>query len=77
MSELSRAEGIFFAALERAAGEPAKAQLVQLRFFAGLPIPEAATALGISVATAERWWAYARTWLFSELQGEEEKSAGL
>jgi RNA polymerase sigma factor (TIGR02999 family) len=55
-----------------AAGEPAKAQLVQLRFFAGLPIPEAATALGISVATAERWWAYARTWLLSELQGGDE-----
>jgi len=58
-----------------AAEEPAKGQLVQLRFFAGLSIPEAATALGISVATAERWWAYARTWLFSELQGEELASA--
>jgi RNA polymerase sigma factor (TIGR02999 family) len=57
-----------------AAEEPAKAQLVQLRFFAGLSTPEAAAALGISVATAERWWAYARTWLFSELQGGEEIS---
>jgi RNA polymerase sigma factor (TIGR02999 family) len=55
------------------AEEPAKAQLVQLRFFAGLSTPEAAQALGISVATAERWWAYARTWLFAELGGREEK----
>jgi RNA polymerase sigma factor (TIGR02999 family) len=58
-----------------AAEEPAKAQLVQLRFFAGLTTPEAADALGISVATAERWWAYARAWLFSELEGGEEKSS--
>jgi RNA polymerase sigma factor (TIGR02999 family) len=50
--------------------EPAKAELVKLRFFAGLSTAEAAAALGISVATAERWWAYARTWLFSELQDE-------
>jgi len=41
---------------------------VKLRFFAGLSTPEAAAALGISVASAERWWAFARTWLFSELQ---------
>ena len=60
-----------------AAEEPAKAQLVQLRFFAGLSMPAAAAALGVSLATAERWWRYARTWLFRELQGEEEKSAGL
>jgi RNA polymerase sigma factor (TIGR02999 family) len=57
-----------------AAEEPAKARLVQLRFFAGLSTPDAAATLGISVATAERWWAYARTWLFSELQGDEEIS---
>jgi RNA polymerase sigma factor (TIGR02999 family) len=48
--------------------EPAKAELVKLRFFAGLSTPEAASALGISVASAERWWAFARTWLFSELE---------
>jgi hypothetical protein len=65
-----------FDALTRfAAEEPAKAQLVQLRFFAGLTTPEAAAALGVSVATAERWWAYARTWLFSELEGGEESSS--
>jgi RNA polymerase sigma factor (TIGR02999 family) len=51
-----------------AAEEPAKTELVKLRFFAGLSTAEAAAALGISVATAERWWAYARTWLFSELR---------
>ena len=48
--------------------EPAKAELVKLRFFAGFTTPEAASALGISLATAERWWAFARIWLFSELQ---------
>jgi RNA polymerase sigma factor (TIGR02999 family) len=58
-----------------AAGEPAKAQLVQLRFFAGLSTPEAANSLGVSVATAERWWTYARAWLFNELQGHEDASS--
>ncbi len=53
-----------------ASEEPAKAELVKLRFFAGLSMPEAAFALGISLATAERWWTYARTWLFSELHGD-------
>jgi RNA polymerase sigma factor (TIGR02999 family) len=54
-----------------ASEEPAKAELVKLRFFAGLSTPEAASALGISVATAERWWAFARAWLLSELQEGE------
>jgi RNA polymerase sigma factor (TIGR02999 family) len=48
--------------------EPAKAELVKLRFFAGLTIPAAAEVLGISVATAERHWTYARTWLYAELE---------
>jgi RNA polymerase sigma factor (TIGR02999 family) len=51
-----------------AAEEPDKARLVQLRFFAGLSTPDAAAALGISVATAERWWTFARAWLYSELE---------
>jgi RNA polymerase sigma factor (TIGR02999 family) len=58
--------------------EPAKAELVKLRFFAGLSTPVAAAALGISVPTAERWWRYARTWLFSELMeivGKENSPA--
>jgi RNA polymerase sigma factor (sigma-70 family) len=46
---------------------PRKAELVKLRFFAGLTIPEAAAALGISAATAQRDWTYARTWLFCHL----------
>lgn len=44
-----------------------KADLVKLRFFAGLTIPEAAMALGISATTADRYWAYARAWLHAEL----------
>jgi RNA polymerase sigma factor (TIGR02999 family) len=51
-----------------AAEEPDKARLVQLRFFAGLSMPDAAATLGISLATAERWWTFARAWLYSELQ---------
>ena len=59
-------------ALERfATEEPRKAELVVLRFFAGMTIPEAAQALGVSVPTAERWWVFARTWLYADL--DEEK----
>ena len=55
-------------ALERlAAVEPRKAELVILRFFGGMSMPEAAEALGVSLPTAERWWAFARSWLFAEL----------
>jgi RNA polymerase sigma factor (TIGR02999 family) len=57
-----------------AAEEPAKAELVKLRFFAGLSTSEAAAALGVSVATAERWWAFARTWLFADLQDQGEEN---
>lgn len=46
---------------------PVRAELVKLRFFAGLTVAEAAKILGISVATAERYWTYARTWLFTRL----------
>ncbi|MFM7058871.1 MAG: ECF-type sigma factor [Planctomycetota bacterium] len=49
-------------ALETLAAEsPIRAELVKLRFFAGLTMPEAAAALGVSLATAERYWTYART----------------
>ncbi len=55
-------------ALDRFAREdPAKAELVKLRYFAGLTIPEAAKALNISKATADRYWSYARAWLFHEI----------
>jgi RNA polymerase sigma factor (TIGR02999 family) len=50
--------------------EPAKAELVKLRFFAGLTMPEAAAALGISLATAERRWTFAKSWLYAELAGD-------
>ncbi len=56
-------------ALERfAALEPKQAELVKLRYFVGLKIEEAAEVLGISIATAKRWWAYARAWLYHEIQ---------
>ena len=45
-----------------------KAELVKLRYFAGLTIPQAAQALGISTTTADRYWAYARAWLHTELK---------
>ena len=59
-------------ALERLAGEEATvAQLVKLRYFAGLTIEQTAAALGISVRTANRHWAYARAWLFRRISGEK------
>ncbi len=54
-----------------AARHPDKAQLVKLRYFAGLTIEEAAEAMGVSVATANRQWAYARAWLFKHLEDRE------
>jgi RNA polymerase sigma factor (TIGR02999 family) len=51
-----------------AALNPIRAEVVKLRFFAGLSMPEVARALDISLPTAERYWAFARTWLFAELQ---------
>ncbi len=45
--------------------EPAKAKLVKLRYFAGLEETEAAAALGISRATASRWWTFSKAWLFA------------
>jgi RNA polymerase sigma factor (TIGR02999 family) len=50
-----------------AALAPARADLVKLRFFAGLTMPEAAAALGVSLATAERHWTFAKSWLYAEL----------
>jgi RNA polymerase sigma factor (TIGR02999 family) len=52
-----------------AATDAAAAQVVQLRYFAGLPLPEAAQVLGISARTAGRLWAYARAWLHQEIEG--------
>jgi RNA polymerase sigma-70 factor, ECF subfamily len=50
-----------------AALDPQKARLVELRYFAGLSIPETAAALGVSTATVGREWAIARMWLRREL----------
>jgi RNA polymerase sigma factor (TIGR02999 family) len=52
--------------------DPAAARLVELRYFAGLTVEEAAKALGTSTATAYRHWKYARAWLHSELLGTGE-----
>jgi RNA polymerase sigma factor (TIGR02999 family) len=56
-----------------AALEPQKAELVKLRYFAGCSIDEAADALGISRATAKRYWAYARAWLYAEISEPENR----
>jgi RNA polymerase sigma factor (TIGR02999 family) len=64
-------------ALTRLAKEsPARAELVKLRFFAGLTMPEAADVLGVSLATAERYWTYSRTWLYAELSETDEGFRG-
>jgi DNA-directed RNA polymerase specialized sigma24 family protein len=49
--------------------DPGAAELVKLRFFAGLTRHQAAEALGVSVATADNDWAYAKGWLKAELAG--------
>lgn len=55
-------------ALDRfAVREPQQAELVKLRYFVGLTIEEAAEILGISEATAKRWWIHARAWLYREI----------
>jgi RNA polymerase sigma factor (TIGR02999 family) len=57
-----------------AAEDPAKAELVKLRFFAGLTMAEIASVLKISLATAERHWTYARTWLYAELRDRDSSA---
>ncbi|HUY35128.1 MAG TPA: ECF-type sigma factor [Pirellulales bacterium] len=60
-------------ALDRfAAKAPVKAELVKLRYFVGFSEEEAATALGISRATASRYWSYARAWLINALDEKRE-----
>jgi RNA polymerase sigma factor (sigma-70 family) len=59
------------AALEELARhDPDKAELVKLRYYAGLTVEQAAQTLGMSRATADRHWAYARAWLFDRIQRE-------
>src|SRR5262249_28169148 len=52
--------------------EPAKAELVKPRYFAGLSREEAAACMGISPATAKRYWAVARAWLFDALSEKDD-----
>jgi RNA polymerase sigma factor (TIGR02999 family) len=60
-------------ALERLAGEEAVvAEVVKLRYFAGLTIEQTAAALGVSVRTANRHWAYAKAWLYQQLRQPSE-----
>jgi RNA polymerase sigma factor (TIGR02999 family) len=56
--------------------KPVRAEVVKLRFFAGLTMAEVAQTLSISLPTAERYWAFARTWLYAELKREEAPSGG-
>ena len=58
-----------------AAEHPDKARLVNLRYFAGLTLDEAAQALGISGTTADRHWAYARAWLYRHMSSDESGPA--
>ena len=60
-------------ALDKLAQEdPACAELVKLRFFAGLTLDEAADVLGVVRRTADRYWAFARSWLYAALSKSEE-----
>jgi RNA polymerase sigma factor (TIGR02999 family) len=64
-------------ALEKlAVHDGAKAELVKLRYFGGLSVQDAADMLGISRATADRHWQYAKTWLFCELTREPKREQG-
>ena len=50
---------------------PDKAMLVKLRYFSGMTIPEAAQVIGVSRATAERYWTFARAWMHAQLKGDD------
>jgi RNA polymerase sigma factor (TIGR02999 family) len=64
-------------ALEKlAVEEPLCAELVKLRFYAGLSLDDTASALGIARRTADRYWAFARAWLYDELRQGDEASEG-
>jgi RNA polymerase sigma factor (TIGR02999 family) len=64
-------------ALERLAlKDKTKAELVQLRVFAGLTLAQSAEVLGLSTSTADRYWAYARAWLRIEIEGRDATGPG-
>jgi len=52
--------------------DPAKAELVKLRYFAGLTLEQAAACLGISIATTKRHWAVARAWLYDAMSPDDQ-----
>ena len=56
--------------------DPRRAELVKLRFFAGLTIAEAARVLGVSASTADNGRAYARSWLRLEIEGRAGSDGG-
>ncbi len=56
--------------------DPGKAALVKLRYFTGLTLQEAAGALGMSRATADRHWGYAKAWLYRRIAGMEGPAGG-
>src|SRR5262245_51349888 len=73
LAELSDDEPVDLLALDDAlkkleAQHPQHAQVVKLRFFAGCALEETAELLGISRATTQRYWAFARAWLFGQLR---------
>ena len=55
--------------------DPVKAEFVQLRFFGGLSVEEAADVLHISRATADRYWRYAKTWLYCALSRRDQRDS--
>ena len=75
LDELSLAEpddqvlALHEALTELAVLDPVKARLVELKFFAGLTLAEAADCLDISLSTADRAWRYARAWLYTAMEG--------
>jgi RNA polymerase sigma factor (TIGR02999 family) len=56
--------------------EPVKAELVKLRYFGGLSLEEAAACLGVSLATAKRYWTVARAWLYAAISNPGEDRPG-
>ena len=54
-----------------AADQPRRAQLVELRFFGGMSLAEAADFMGMSPSTADRDWRYARAWLYTEIKKQK------
>ena len=55
------------------ADDPETAEIVKLRYFAGLTVPETASVLGVSESTVKRAWRYARLWLFREISDENTR----